>query len=376
MAKINRAQLLTNLEAVVPGLSKKERSEQTNSFVFMDGRVYTYNDEIYCKARSGMPKDFEGAVEAKTLLTALNKFKDDEVEVEISGNSEFLVTGKHRKKFAVILDADITAFTKNLDKVEVPLKKDWKPLHENFGEAISIVQECAGKDESQFAFTCIHLSTKWVESCDNNQLTRYRIKTGIKQPVIVKRDSIKHISPLDMTHFAETDTWIHFRNPDKVQLSCKRHVEKYPDLTKYLKDSDGEITILPKGISDDVDLAEIFSKQVKDKNLLVVELKPGKMKIKGIGVSGWASSEKSVKYRGNPLAFCIAPALLSEITKRHTECKVNGSHLRVDGSRWTYVTSLGDPKEVERKVEKEAEATALAEKEPEEDIADRDAQWE
>lgn len=372
MAKVHRIQFLQALEAVRPGLSKETKFEQSTCFVFLDGKVYTYNDEISCIAKSGLPKKMVGVVEAKPLLEVLNKLKEEDIEVEIDDDeSKFLITGKSRRWAKLRLDAEIEL---PVEKVERPEKEDWHDLHERFGEAIATVQECAGTDESKLAFTCIHLHNKWIEACDNNQLTRFRIKTRIKQPVMVRRDSIKHIIPLDMTEFAETNVWIHFRNPGGVQLACKRRVEKYPKLDEYLKAS-GEPTVLPKGIADDAEFSEIFSKEVKDGNLVVVTLKPGRMELRGVGVSGEAGAPKKVKYNGPKIAFSIAPKLLGEITKRHTECQISKDYIRVDGDKWTYVSCLKDPRSENKRAEDAAEAAALEQEDPGE-TEERDNQWE
>lgn len=377
MARVQRIQLQQQLEAVQPGLSKKEKYEQSTCFCFVNGRVYTYNDEITCRAKTGLPKNMEGAVQARPLLAALGKMKDDEVDIEIVNNELVVSSADPKKKekkrshrsFGVRMDSEVTL---PLEKVERPEKGDWKPLHANFSDAISTVKDCAGTDESQFAFTCIHIASNWIEACDNNQLTRYRLKTGVKVPIMVRRDSIKHITPLDMTHFAETDVWIHFKNPAGIELACKRNVEKYPKLEAYLE-ARGVKTILPKGIADDADFAETFSKEVEDANLVIVTLKPGRMVIKGIGVSGWASTPKKVKYSGPPIAFSIPPQLLGEITKKHTECQISAEHLRVDGGKWTYISCLSSPQEAEKIAERAAESERLTNEDPGEDT---DSQWE
>ena len=44
--KINRKDLIKVLKKVQPGLASQEIIEQSGAFVFTDGRVFTYNDEI------------------------------------------------------------------------------------------------------------------------------------------------------------------------------------------------------------------------------------------------------------------------------------------------------------------------------------------
>ena len=60
--KINREELLNQLESVLPGLSTREIIEQSSCFVFMNKEVITYNDEISCSHKSRL--DIEGAIVA------------------------------------------------------------------------------------------------------------------------------------------------------------------------------------------------------------------------------------------------------------------------------------------------------------------------
>ena len=45
--KINKSELQEALAKVKPGLASKDLIEQATSFAFMDGRVVTYNDEMF-----------------------------------------------------------------------------------------------------------------------------------------------------------------------------------------------------------------------------------------------------------------------------------------------------------------------------------------
>ncbi len=333
--RIDRMELLQRLEAIQPGLSPRDIVEQSSCFVFKDGLIQTYNDEIACRIKS--PFKFTGAVTAAPLLAILNKLKEDDVEVEPT-EEELLIIGKKRRA-GIRMDAEITL---PIDSVEKP--KKWRPIHEDFVEAISIVHECAGTNQEEFALTCVHIHPKYIEACDNHQLTRYRISSGVTVAALVRRDAIKHIISLDMTEFAETETWIHFRNPTGLMLSCRRFIEEFPNLSPILK-VEGEPTTLPKGLADAADKAEVFSKENADDNQVMVELRPGKLRIKGTGTSGWYSEVKKLKYNGKAISFQISPRLLMELTKRHNECLVSEERLKVDGGKWVYVSCLGKVEE-------------------------------
>src|SRR5687768_12406403 len=57
--RVDRENLLRALESVTAGLAHREIIEQSGSFVFKDGNVITFNDEIACTATS--PLKIQGA---------------------------------------------------------------------------------------------------------------------------------------------------------------------------------------------------------------------------------------------------------------------------------------------------------------------------
>ncbi len=211
-----------------------------------------------------------------------------------------------------------------------------------------MVQHCASTDDSQFHLTCLHLHPEWIEACDNYQICRWDLKTGVKQSILVRQSAIKHVVSLGMTELAETDAWIHFRNPKRLILSCRRYAEDFPDLTKFLQ-VDGTPTTLPKGLAEAADKAQIFSAENPEANRVVIELTEGRLRIKSVGVTGWYRETKKVVYNGEPLVFRIAPQILIDLVKQHNDFVLTPDRLKVAGqSNYTYVTCLGKPEGVEQ----------------------------
>ncbi len=341
--RINREELLRTLEAVQPGLSPRLILEQSTCFIFHNGRVETYNDEVACRFKTGLDKEFKGAVVATPLLAVLRKLDEEELDLEMA-DGELLIVGKKRRS-GIKMEAEILL---PVDKVERP--KEWKTLHEDFTDAMEIVQTCAGKDESLYITTCVHIHPKWIEAFDNTQMLRYKMKTQIDKPTLVKRDNVKHILPLGMTEFAETDSWLHFRNPSGLYLSCRRSVETFPDLTSYF-DVGGEPATLPKGLTEAVEKAEIFSAENTDANEVQIQLRPGRLRLKGIGVSGWYSEVKTVSYNGPQIEFLISPKLLQQLVKRHYDVLISEKNLKVDGGKYVYLTCLSQVSDEKEKTD-------------------------
>jgi len=333
--RINREEFLKQLESVLPGLSTKEVIEQSSCFVFQDGNVYTFNDEIACSQNSSLK--IEGAVPAMPFISILRKLQEEELEIGMNDGETYVIIKGKQKQSGINMEKDILL---PIDAVDKP--KKWKDLPDNFADAVLIVKDCAGNNQAQFAMTCIHISPRWIEACNNHQVTRYKIKTDVSESVLIRKESLKHIVSLDMIKFSETKHWIHFKNSDGLTLSCRHFVESYPsnDITKILKVK-GEPLVLPKGLKEVVEKAQIFSSENTEENEVIVNIKRGKFKITGKGVSGWYTEIRKSKYDGESLQFTISPKLLVEIVQRHNECEITSNRLRVKGERFVYVTVLG-----------------------------------
>lgn len=347
--KMSRSDLLTRLEGVQPGLSPREVIQQSSCFCFRGGRIETYNQLIFCRAKSGLPDKYEGAVEANKVLTMLKKLPDEDVEIEFT--DKFFILSGIRKQTKFALQAEITLPT---DKIEKPKKEGWRPLPDMFTEAVAVVQECASRDVAEEALVCVHFHPKWVEASDNFQGVRYKIKTRLDQPFLVKRESIRHLANLGMSEINETDAWVHFRNKS-LRLSCPRFVGDYPNLKPLFEADDPAKIKLPKKLDQAADRAMLFSQENSDDDQITLVLTSREVLVVGEGVTGEHTERLKMKYRGPDMQFRIGPKLLMEISKRHTEASIAEDKLIVDGGSWKYSVALTVPKDKDEKAkDKEA----------------------
>lgn len=352
--KINREAFLNNLEQVKAGLSAREFIEQSSSYVFQDKMVMTFNDEIACRMETGL--DITGAVQAQALIGILEKLDEPELKVRENDKGELEFRGKN-KGFGITKDAEIFL---PIDKVEVP--KDWKELPKEFTEAVALVQHCVSTDESRFLLTCIHLHPDYVESCDNLQIIRVDVKTGLKESILVRGTSLAHITSLAMDKISLTKSWIHFKNQQGLIFSCRRYSEDYPLLDKLI-DFKGHPIIIPKGLTAASDRAAVFATDKAGDPLMNVTLSNGVIRILGEGLSGWYKEVKKIAYEGPPLEFLIAPELLKHISTEYSDAQITTDKLKVLGGSWVYVTVLGrKPEEVEDDGEGDTDDEALRKK--------------
>lgn len=329
--RIDREVLLMQLESVLPGLSPKEMIEQSSCFIFKNKKVITYNDEIGCSQNSCL--DIEGAIPAMPFISILRKLKEETIEIVLKKKS-LKIKGK-KKEILMEIEAEILL---PIEDIEQP--KKWKSLPTDFADAIALVKECAGTDKAEFTMTCIHITPKWIEASDDIQIARYMTKTDLKKPILIRKESLKHIISLDMTEFSETRNWIHFKNSTGLILSCQRFVEEYPNATSILKTKGKEINF-PKGLKETIERANIFSSENLDENRIELKLSKGKLKIIGEGVTGRINERKKMNYTGKAFSFTISPKLLETLILQHTKFELSEKYLSTKMGKFRYITVLG-----------------------------------
>lgn len=333
--RVNREQLLAVLDSVSPGLSEKEYLEQSSCFVFKEGVIQTFNDEISCRMDSGLA-EVSGAVSAKKLLEVLRKLKEDELDVRVE-RDKLAVEGQGRTaRFA--LEAEVFL---PVEHVEAP--GEWRELPPDFLDAAQLVQSCAGRDETQFELTCVHVSPKWLEASDGCQLIRYVLNTGVEEAYLLRRAAAKHAAQLGACETSLTAAWAHFRCPSGLVLSARRHSGSFPRYGDLLRLS-GEAVSLPKGLADEAEIAGLFSSETPDLDLVTVRLDEGSVSLRAMGLTGeYTAGPFKALYAGPAMTFSISPALLAAVVKRYSEARITEGRLVVDGGRWRYVSMLASP---------------------------------
>ena len=349
--RVKREDLLNDLNAVKAGLSPREFIEQSSCFVFQDGMVMTFNDEVACRKKIGIK--VTGAVPAANLLAILEKMDDDILKVEENEKGELEFRGK-RKRFGVTKDSDIFL---PIDRVEMP--SEWHELKPLMVKAIDKVRQCVSGDESRFTLTCIHLHPEFVEACDNLQIMRCQVKTGLPQEILIRGSSMSSATSLGMDEISITNTWIHFRNSDNgLIFSCRRYDDQYPKLDEFMKIKGHKITI-PRGLKEASERASIFAADKSGEPSVRVSISNGLIRLTGEGLSGWYEEKKKVAYEGPSMQFLIAPGLLSDIAEHYTDAEMTSDKLRMMGQedrlRWEYITVLGSAEEPEETAEEPEE---------------------
>lgn len=326
---MNRIELLEALNKAKPGLSAKEIIEQSTSFVFKDNEIITYNDEV--AVRVPFESELEGAVMANPLIQLLSKFGDAEIDITTE-NGEMRIKGK-RRKGGVKMASEIVL---PIDNIEKPDK--WEKLHCEFMDAVKMVMKSTSKDQSRYILTCVHITDKLIEACDNIQITRYKLDTGMDN-VLIPNTSLSSLVNYDMVEFSIGDNWIHFRDNEGVIYSTRLFKEKYPKLDD-IAEFNGIETEFPAGLIEATQRAEIFSNTDAMNNTVVIDLAKDKMTLRGEGDYGWYEEEGVIDYTGKPVKFRVVPALLKTLLANTNICEISDFRMKITSDSFTHIICL------------------------------------
>jgi DNA polymerase III sliding clamp (beta) subunit (PCNA family) len=331
--KIIRDQLLSTLHNISHGLSTgKEILEQSASFVFKDGRVMTFNDELLCSVPN--PLDIEGAIEAKPLINILQKLPDEEIRLDMD-KGKLRLFGKKRRA-SIAMDAEVVL---PVDGVDIPT--DWEEAPPELAACITSAAECASKDTQNFTLVCIHIHPDYVEACDNYQVIRYNFPTGVKEPTLVRATAVKALTTISPTHISSTEGFLHFKNEEEdLILSCRKYNEEYNDLSNVANFEGGSLYI-PTGLIGAADRAGVFAAD-SEKQVQVL-LKGNKARLVGRSASGSFEEVMAVKYDGEDASFFIRPKLLAALVDRGGRAIVGPRSIKIEDDtapvHYTYVAA-------------------------------------
>lgn len=341
--RIEREVFTGILTAVQPGLASREVLEQTQSFIFMDGYVMTYNDEV--SVRHPIPIKVAGAVKADELYKLLRRTKLAVIDVEVnqgegeSGQGEFIVRTK-TSQAGIALQSKITAPVKDLKVPDVE-SDEWKDLPKNFMEALIFCSATVSSNMSRPIFTCIHINKGTAESSDSFRVTTFKLSEPVTDSFLVPGAIIRFLKQYTLEAYCATEGWLHFLTDKKAVFSCRTFSQDYPNIAPLLN-VEGESFDLPDGLEDVVQRAVVFvegEEFAKDKRI-DIKVKEGMMLLESHGVNGWFKEKVSIRYKGEAFEFAITPDFLLQAYKMSKECIIGEGRLKMSGDQFAHVLAL------------------------------------
>lgn len=223
---INRKLLLDTLAFVRSGLAAREILEQTCSFIFMDGRVVTYNDEV--SVSMPLPLNIKGAVQSKEFYALLAKATGMDIDISVV-DGQLVLTGNTGMIATMPINNEILV---PIDEMPAANNDLWNPLDESFPERLKLCLQTVSKNAVKPALCAVHWKAGILESSDNYQITRCTLSTSLSDgvEVLLPSRSASELVRFGPVFCQIADGWIHFKSLDGVIFSCRFSTTPYPDL--------------------------------------------------------------------------------------------------------------------------------------------------
>lgn len=315
---MDRQQFISLLESVSPGLARKVIVEQSDTFIFQDGQVSTYNGEI-C-VRAPLPEDLkflEGAIPGKELYDLLRSLPADELDIKET-KKELKISGGSKKKFS----AGIKRHTVEV-VIDVPQPKKWEELPEKFTQAVSACLFSVSSDMTRPLLTCVHVAPDYAESCDDYRATRVPLEGGPNPNLLIPGRYAQYLVDYSVTALARSRGWLHFKTGDGVVFSCRTYEGDYPNISSVVCAEGSPVTIPQKGVLDLLLSANVFARgDHKLDDTVRLTFDSGVLYVRGQSASGWFEGSHKVRYKGDPIAAEINPHMLVDILERSSKARI------------------------------------------------------
>jgi len=338
--QVKRETLVKALQFANLGTSARgETLEQSNSFIFKEGKLITFNDEILTISES--PLDFTAAVLADDFVKLMEKFPDEYLEINLKGE-EVIIKGKRRS-------AGITCFHEiQLPYDAVPAPSDWSKLSENTLKMLVLAAHTCGKDVTQALTMVVHTTPKLIEASDNFRLFRANLNTGFPGEVLLPALSVLKLDGLDIKRVSIAEGWAHFRTASKQVIALRCSQGKYHEgIDKLLDIGKADKVNLPKNLSEIVSRT-IVMMDAEQEPRIKIKLAPDELTVESRKDSGWYREKKRVEYMGGEMEFEVSPKFLVEILQQTREVLVNESNrMKIETDGMQFIVALYKPEKKE-----------------------------
>lgn len=337
--EISKQELRTALNLLKPALSKKDMIGNANCFVFKDGYVSTYNDELWFNHPiEGINKTF--AIESDEILALLDKTKEETITLDLTDDLLIFQAGKSKAGFKLInaeFPVDTSIFEQQL----------FYDLPEDFQTAIKFAAMSASDDLTNPILNCVSIkSDGTVSGTDNFRLSNWKLDTEELpfDDLLIPADSVLKILSIQPTSFMVDTDWIHFKNDDNIIASCRLVNDTFPDVSKVIsKLGTGTLVTFPDDISAILSRAAIFSDNEKN-NQSVTIMRKGKYVVvdSETSIKGFFKERVLMETNSDDFSFIINPSFLSDILKKSKECilESNKNIISFRGDNWVYIAML------------------------------------
>lgn len=330
---IQKKQLLESLKKCMPGIETGNAVLQgADSFVFHNGKIFTYNDVISVSVpieQTGLVEEtVEGAVKAKEFYSIIEKFPSDEIEFVVKEKVWLLKCGRAKAE----LNLQEFDFESRLN--DITPTEEWIEIGEDFIEGIGVCQMTNNKT----ALSGIYISGKDIVSTDGYQVNNFKMKKELPAFYISDKSSNELLKVSGIKEMQLQGAWVHFKSEDGTVFSIKTlQVTSFPFAkVKALIDSnDFEKMDLhakfPVEMFKAIERATSFGMEISERTAVKLELTESGITVSSERTSGryaekisWDEEVKGIQ----DLILYVDTTMMQFIANRSTEFYLSKNVMR------------------------------------------------
>ena len=325
--EINRVAVLNALQAVSPGLSRRQTVEEAQNFIFSDGYLTTYNDNICVK----YPLDLgiKASVRADKFFSVIKKLgtnliNTEMIDIYMEGDK---VVVKCKDAEAKVNSVSIDRFEKFLAKLNVSGLTGWKDVPENFLAGLELCSFSTSKDKTKEYTTCVFVNGDSIFSTDSLRVSRYVLDESVGD-FLIPATSIKQLLKYNLEKYIVDEKWIHFLTGEDAVFSCRLSLADQVDLRGFFKsveeeEVEGEEIVLPDDLQDAVQFVGIFAEGAMTLDLKInITIEKGKIILESKRSDGTSKKSINIDYDGDPVKFSVHPEFFSQVLRYATKLKI------------------------------------------------------
>lgn len=324
---IQKKELLESLKMCMPGIESGNNTIQgADSFIFHNGKIFTYNDNISVTVpinQEGLLEEgIEGAVKAEEFFKIVSKFPSDEIKFSVGENGTWLLKCGKAKAEMVLLDFD---FESRINTI-TPEKKGWIDLNEDFALGVGSCKMSVNKTQ----VSGIYFSGNDIVSTDGNQMNCYIMKETELPAFWISDNSANELLKLKKLIAMQIQgPWVHFKAEDGTIFSIKTLQGNYPYKTikNVIDTSDPEKATLhakfPKELFNAIDRAVSFSIDISEHSAVRLVISKEKIEVSSERNSGKynekVSWEEKIDSEFEPFTVYVDAQMMEFVAQRTIE---------------------------------------------------------
>lgn len=338
--KVQKAELLSALSKVKPGLAKKEIVEQATHFIFAEGEIVTFNDQLCIMHPFECDAAF--SVKGEEFFKIISNIAEEEFNMTVD-DTTIKIKSKSTKASLSTVIGEAATVTHLIEKIkaEISGKDFWKPLPKNFIDGLYLCAFSASKDLATGVRACVAIKGETAYSTDGLRASMFVYDGKIDELLIPAKDALE-LSKYKVKEYGISDNWVHFRTKDGIIFNCKSMKGDYPYKSVHALFEDDEPTItFPETLREAVNAVIILAEgDVEINKIISVEVSNGKITCKAEKERGKIEKTVSFDYKGDDFTFIINPIFFNQILQHATGLNLYDEKAMFSSDNFWHVVAL------------------------------------